>query len=159
AMPGKVIVLVPGGLGTRLSLDGMEVWNSDFSGVRMLINASLLDPWLSLGVGDLLDIYDDLINNFLVANQGYTVGTDLFLFGFDWRLGMEANALALANFVNGLALGGKKVLFIAHSSGCMVVRWALHMGTVNNPNIPLINNAIVDRVVAAGPPMLGIPSA
>jgi hypothetical protein len=157
-MPSKVIVLVPGGLGTRLSLDKVKVWDSDLSGTRMLINPSLLDPWLDLDAGGLLSIYDDLIQ-FLVTNGGYTVDTDLFPWGFDWRLGMEANALALAQFANALVLGGKKILFIAHSSGCMVVRWALHMDTPSNIGVPLIDNSIVEQVVAAGPPMLGIPSA
>jgi lecithin:cholesterol acyltransferase len=154
-----VIILVPGGMGTTLSLSGTAVWDFNLfpprlDGVRMITDPALLVPWLPLKPGNLLSVYDDFIA-FLVSH-GYVKGTDLFLWGYDWRRGMEANAVELANFVKTIILGSKKILFIAHSSGCMVVRWALLFGTAATPGVPMISNALVDSVVAAGPPMLGM---
>lgn len=154
-----VIILVPGGMGTTLSLSGTPVWDFNLfpphlDGVRMITDPALLVPWLPLEPGNLLSVYDDLIK-FLV-NHGYVKDTDLFLWGYDWRQGMEANAVELAHLVKTINLGSKKILFIAHSCGCMVLRWALLFGTAATPSVPMINNALVDGVVAAGPPMLGM---
>lgn len=164
-----VIVLVPGGMGSKLSLRGITVWNFDFSivppalnidGIRMIIDPGLLLPWLPLEADGLLSVYDDLINFLNI----YGYGTDaqpqnLYLFPFDWRQGMKTNAIRLAKMVNNdimPALGNKKILFIAHSSGCMAVRCALLPLSASSG--PMIDPGKVQMVVAAGPPMLGMAS-
>jgi lecithin:cholesterol acyltransferase len=151
-----VIVVVPGGMGTTLSLKSVRVWDFDppvhFEGARMIVDPALLVPWLPLKQGHLLSVYDDLKKFFV--KHGYVKDDNLFLWGYDWRLGMEINARVLADFVeNEIDLTQRKLLFVAHSSGCMIVRWALL--SPSSP-APLIDNALVERVVAAGPPMLGM---
>ena len=146
-------------MGSVLSLGGTTVWNFElipphFEGMRMIIDPALLQPWLPLHSGRLLAVYDDLVS--FLEDQGYTKNQDLYLWSFDWRLGMHANATKLAKFVNSINLAGRKLIFVAHSSGCMVVRAALH--NASNVGPPLIDNSLVQLVVAAGPPMLGMAS-
>jgi lecithin:cholesterol acyltransferase len=156
-----VIILVPGGMGTTLSLGSKRVWDFEFpfhlEGARMINDPALLVPWLPLAPGNLLSVYNDLVK--FIVKHGYVKNTDLFLWGYDWRQGMAVSAQALADFVNSLNLAGKKILFITHSFGCMVLRWGLLFGTPANPGVPMIDSALVDQVVAAGPPMLGIAGA
>ena len=158
ASTGFVIVVVPGGMGTKLSLKSTRVWDFEppthFEGTRMIADPALLLPWLPLKPGGLLSAYDGLKKFFV--KRGYVTGDDLFLWGYDWRLGMEVNAQALADFVaNEIDLTARKLVFVAHSSGCMIVRWALLFGT-GGAAAPMIDNTLVDTVVAAGPPMLGM---
>jgi hypothetical protein len=153
-----VIVVVPGGMGTTLSLEGTGVWDFDppthLEGARMIFNPALLLPWLPLKHGHVLAAYDDLKTFFV--KRGYVKNDSLFMWGYDWRLGMEANAQALADFVNNeIDLTNRKLVFVAHSSGCMIVRWALLFGT-GGSSTPMIDNTLVEIVVAAGPPMLGM---
>jgi hypothetical protein len=164
-----VIVFVPGGLGTQLWLNSTKIWDVDLtsippdvSGLRVIIDPSLLLSWLPLQAHDLLSDYNGFIT--FLNNAGYQTGPpagpfNLLLFGYDWRQGIEALAGQLATVVNKqvvpqLAGGKKKILFIAHSYGCLVVRWALRYGAT-----PLIANTLVNMVVAAGPPMLGMASS
>jgi lecithin:cholesterol acyltransferase len=164
-----VIVLIPGGLGSKLSLSGTTVWNFDFSilppnvsvdGIRMIIDPGLLLPWLPLEADGLLSVYKDLIN--FLESHGYRTDAlpqSLYLFPFDWRQGMAANASLLAKMVNNDIvpnLAGRKILFISHSSGCMAVRWALL--SFGAAGVPMIDPANVQMLVAAGPPMLGMAS-
>jgi pimeloyl-ACP methyl ester carboxylesterase len=158
-----VIVLVPGGMGSTLTLDGLEVWNfelklpPDLSGLRMILSPALLLPWVPLQPVRLLSVYDDFVA--FLGSNGYTEAQhNLFLCPFDWRQGMKNAATLLANFINTTVvpnLGSKRILFITHSYGTMVTRWALTLGSPTDP----IDSSRVERVVAAGPYMLGIVSA
>lgn len=162
ANPNLVVVFVPGGMGTKLSLHGATVWDFNpnllslnLDGVRMITDPALLLPWLPLEHEGLLSTYDNLIA--FLHGKGYTEGNqNLYLFGYDWRQGIPALANQLTNFVNGIA-GNRKVLFICHSYGCMIVRWALTVPPSSGGLI--IKSNIVQGVVAAGPPMLGMASA
>jgi pimeloyl-ACP methyl ester carboxylesterase len=157
-----VIVLVPGAMGSSLNLGTTEVWNFSLlppnaNGVAMFIDPALLLPWLPLRAGGLLSVYDDFIG--FLGNRGYSVPRqNLFLFPYDWRQGMPRAATALANYVNQAIvpnLAGRRIVFVTHSYGCMVARWALTLPVAG----PMIAAAHVERVLAAGPPMLGIPGA
>ena len=158
-----VIVMVPGGMGSTLTLDGRVVWNfeltlpPDVSGLHMIFNPALLLPWLPLRAGRLLSVYDDFLA--FLGSQAYSQQQqNLFLFPFDWRQGMKVAAEALADFVKTRVipnLAGRKILFITHSYGTMVTRWALTVGAA----APLIDPMLVERVVAAGAYMLGIVPA
>lgn len=166
ARPEIVIVLVPGGLGTKLSLCGIDVWDPDagalhlIDAVRMILSPALLLPWLALQPQSLTGSYDETVA--FLKSRDYVEGQNLFLYGYDWRLGMDSSAAELASFVSSRilpALGNRKLLFIAHSFGCMVVRWALLFGFPSNPSAPMIPGGCVERVIAAGPPMLGVASS
>jgi pimeloyl-ACP methyl ester carboxylesterase len=156
-----VIVFVPGGAGTALALDTMSFWNvppPDFSGLRLILDPALALPWSPSDVGNLVNVYDNFIEAFLVGSLGYSINSDLFLFPYDWRQGFPSAGISLANLVNSTIvpqLGGRKIVFICHSYGCMVARWALTMPSPISP----IDPALVNSVVAAGPHMLGIPQA
>lgn len=147
ASKANPIVLVPGILGSELQVASATVWAGDSRAIRTIITPSYLLPWLPVDAGAPVSTYDNTVD-FLEA-KGYLKGNDLFLFGYDWRVGIEAAANALANYVENtvrLRHGGS-VVFIAHSLGCLVVRWAL----VKN----LVDSNRVQLVVAAGPPSLG----
>src|SRR5262249_20672159 len=116
-----VIVVVPGGMGTKLWLKNVRVWDFDppmhLEGMRMIIDPALLVPWLPLKHGALLGLYDGLIKFF--GDRGYKKKNDnLFLWGYDWRLGTATNAQALADFVAEIDLTTRKLFFVAHSCGC-----------------------------------------
>lgn len=147
ASKANPVVFVPGILGSELQVASATVWAAGPAAVRAIITPSFFLPWLPADSGAPVSTYDDFID-FLEA-KGYGRGTDLFPFGYDWRVGIEAAANALAQYVvNTVQLRhGGSVLFIAHSLGCLVVRWAL----VKN----LVDPNKVELVVAAGPPSLG----
>src|SRR5208337_470531 len=157
ARPDTVIVLVPGGMGTSLDLGSLEVWNSSTSALWMVLDPALLLPWLPLTPVSLVPVYGDFLA--FLGSQGYSQANDnLYPFAYDWRQGLLYCSTALADFVKTRVepnLAGRKILFLAHSYGCMVTRWAILLPLA----APLINNALIRGIVAAGPPMLGIPSA
>ena len=157
ARPDTVIVLVPGGMGTSLDLGSLEVWNSSTSALWMVLDPALLLPWLPLTPVSLVPVYDDFLA--FLKSQGYSQKNgNLYLFAYDWRQGLQTCSTALADFVNTQVepnLSGRKILFITHSYGCMVTRWAILIPSA----APLIDNTLIRGMVAAGPPMLGIPSA
>jgi pimeloyl-ACP methyl ester carboxylesterase len=133
------------------------VWNATPSALWLVLDPALLLPWLPLTPGSLVHVYDDFLS--FLANQGYTTAQqNLYLFPYDWRQGLQNCAIALASFLQTQVapnLAGRKILLISHSYGCMVVRWAI---LLLPPTLSTIND-LIKGVVAAGPPMLGIPSA
>jgi pimeloyl-ACP methyl ester carboxylesterase len=158
AKPDRVIVLVPGGMGSTLSLGSVGVWDSTVAALAMVLDPALFLPWLALTPGSLVTVYDGFLS--FLNNLGYNTGQkNLYLFPYDWRQGLPVCASNLVQFVNNKVkpyLGGKKILFISHSYGCMVTRQAILLspaGSVIDPSVK------IQGVVAAGPHMLGIPSS
>jgi hypothetical protein len=141
------IVFVPGIMGTELALAGDAVWASDIRGARTILNPSYLLPWMKLEAGPPVSQYDRLVN--FLRKKGYRDGIDLFLFGYDWRVGIGAAAVKLSQFVDNVVRRqqGNRIIFLAHSLGSLVVRWAV----VKN----LLISHKAELVVAAGPPWLG----
>jgi hypothetical protein len=152
-MPGKTnpVVLVPGIMGSKLSINGHVVWAADTRGLRTIFTPSYLLPWLPADVGAPVAVYDPVIR-FLQTDLGYQ-GDELFLFGYDWRVGIESAARSLRDFVDQSVRmeHGGRIIFLAHSLGCLVVRWAIINGLIAPKNVRL--------VIAAGPPFLGSASA
>ena len=139
------VVLVPGIMGSELLLSGWTVWNDSLSAMRAVLNPALFAPWVPLEAGPPLPTYDSLIS-WLTYSKGYGPD-DLFLFGYDWRPGIAKAAEALAMYVENSVRHGSQIIFVAHSLGCLVVRWAITEG--------LIESIKVKLVIAAGPPFLG----
>ena len=144
----KPVVLVPGILGSELVISGTTVWANNFNALKIIMNPSLLLPWVPADAQRPISQYDGFIN-FLESEIGYQIGVDLFPFGYDWRTGIEPAASALAQYIekNVRMIHGGPIVFIAHSFGCLVVRWAIVKGLIKSNQIEL--------VVAAGPPSLG----
>jgi hypothetical protein len=152
-MLGKAnpVVVVPGIMGSELSIEGKTIWAADHRGLRAVLTPSYLLPWLSVDAGTAISTYEPLIN-FLKTDLGYKKD-ELFIFGYDWRRGIEAGAKSLAEYVDDtvrLEHGGQ-IVFIAHSLGGLIVRWALTSRLIESQKIRL--------VIAAGPPCLGSPLA
>jgi len=102
-------------------------------------------PWVDLRPERLIvKPYGKFLNH--LSQKGFG-DQDLFLFAFDWRLGIEHAAKELARFVTNDVRRGSSIVIVAHSLGCLAVHWALCNG--------LIPSVSVDRVIAAGPPFYG----
>ena len=86
--------------------------------------------------------------SFLKTDLGYKKD-EIFLFGYDWRRGIESGANSLAKYVDDTVRmeHGGQIVFVAHSLGCLVLRWALTRGLIRSQKVKL--------VIAAGPPSLG----
>jgi hypothetical protein len=147
-MSGKAnpIVLIPGFLGSELSADSGVVWAYDVRALHTILNPTYLLPWRPTSCGAALALYDPLIH--FLRNEGFD-HHELFTFSYDWRIGIEAAARSLGEFVNGhVSMNhGGKIVFIAHSLGCLILRLAV----ITNLIVP----RKIQRVIAAGPPSLG----
>lgn len=96
-------------------------------------------------------IYDNLIDS--LKNTGYTEGTDLFVFPYDWRKGLTDLGNDLDNFINNLIIDGKidsnqKINLITHSMGGLVAR------SFAEDNYNQIN-----KIITAGTPHMGAVNA
>jgi hypothetical protein len=73
-------------MGSHLFLKGWTVWADSFTAVRLILNPSLLNPWISLDPGPPLNRFYGSLGRFFPQKQ-YD-DDDLFLFGYDWRSGI-----------------------------------------------------------------------
>jgi hypothetical protein len=141
-------------LGSELYIGNYPFWADNFRDAsRSIIRPSFLLPWISARAGLPLNGFYGNAGYFLEDRKNYRRGTELFLFGYDWRCGIQVAAEELRNYINGVvrATHRGKIIFIAHSLGCIVVRWLLVKG--------LIDPSEVELVIAAAPPFLGSCSA
>lgn len=90
-----------------------------------------------------LDVYQGLVDYLL--KQGYTLGRDLFLFGYDWRRDITETSSQLNAFIDAHRSNGK-VNIIAHSMGGLVSR---------NYILDQNSAAKVDNLFILGTPFLG----
>lgn len=91
------------------------------------------------------DVYQSIVDYF--KGQGYTLGQDLFLFGYDWRRDIGETASQLDALVESARKGGK-VNLVAHSMGGLVSRNYILDSTRANK---------VEKLVILGTPFLGAP--
>jgi hypothetical protein len=149
-MKPNPVVLVPGIMGSRLSLSGWTVWDESIVASRAIFNPSLFNSWIPLESGPPVSAtYGNLIR-WITIRKGYGPD-DFFAFGYDWRAGIEGAAAELQRFVENKVRRGSQIIFLAHSLGCLVVRWSILEGMIPPEKIKLI--------IAAGPPFLGAPKA
>lgn len=149
-MKPNPVVLVPGIMGSKLSLSGWTVWDESIVASRAIFNPSLFNSWIPLESGPPVSgTYGNLIR-WLTTRKGYGPN-DFFAFGYDWRVGIEGAAAELQRFVENKVRRGSQIIFLAHSLGCLVVRWAIVQGMIASGKVKLI--------VAAGPPFLGAAKA
>jgi len=97
-------------------------------------------------------LYKNLIDS--LKNVGYVEGDNLFVFGYDWRKGLNDLANDLSGYIDGLITAGKigaddKIDFIGHSYGGLVARtYGQKIGTEK-----------VDKIATAGSPHQGVIDA
>lgn len=141
------VVLVPGIMGSELVFQGQCVWAADKRALRAIDRPSYLLPWLPLSPGQPVSTYVPLVS--FLRRKGFRPNQDLFLFGYDWRRGVQTAAEELSRHVDSVVRmqHGGQIIFLAHSLGCLIVQWAI--------THDLVRAAKIKAVIAAGPPSLG----
>lgn len=172
------VLIIPGVLGNDINKptdNGLEkLWLNltknftDFGDQFMdplQFNLDLTPSDMSLIIGDvikketvtaedveikLFDYTDSLIKEF--QNQGYTEGTDLFLFPYDWRYGVsDSNINKLKQKIEDIKTqtGSDKVDIIAHSTGGLLAKKYIVDNQTNN---------YIDKAIFVGVPNTGAPA-
>lgn len=157
------VVVLPGVMGSALKTEaGDRVWPSP-SGERMTlldnhaINSLRCDsdgtPVARLNVTEALrafptDFYGAVVSH--LTRAGYTEGTDLAVFAYDWRLGCAAHLDALDAVVGRLD-SSEPVTLVAHSMGGLVARAYV---LSDRPNVKRVG-----RIISVGTPYHGAPLA
>ena len=141
----KVSSLDPGALKPVIILPGSGAsW--DFGAI---LNGTAGTNWQ---IPSFVTLYKNLIDS--LKNVGYVEGENLFVFGYDWRKGLNNLADDLSGYINGLIAAGKigaddKIDFIGHSYGGLVARtYGQRTGTGK-----------IDKIVTAGSPHQGLIDA
>lgn len=111
-----IIILIPGIMGTQLSVDGNIIWADliEIGRGRMFE----LDPGKHPVVGT-----DYVIGQYYADLTEYLSGEyDVITFGYDWRQSLSLAANLLKEKINSLSKLGQPIRIIAHSMGGLVVR-------------------------------------
>lgn len=161
----RTVVLVPGIMGSRLTLDGTEVWPPTtlelVAGYGRV--AALASP--RVVVGDLIrsvacvPIYQSLIDQ--LAQWGFAESPGggrsgrLVCWPYDWRVDVRSSAAKLARDLDQLASAGAEVTLLAHSLGGLVSRAALELDQADGVGW----RAGVRLLVTMGTPHRGAPVA
>ena len=168
----RIVMLVPGIMGSVLSYNGQEIWSEDFSAnYRLLANSAAKLTWQGnpanaeimerafttnrIGLGQVLPfllqhkIWTRTIRH--VEQHPKFGSSRLIKFGYDWRDSLRNSARRLGQEAAGRLGSRQKIVFIAHSMGGLLVRVAIGQGDVDA--------ADVDRVIQIGSPLRGAPSA
>lgn len=173
------VLVVPGVLGTDINKGSEKLWldlGHNFSDVgdqfmdplQFNTNLTPLDTSLSLGevIKEATMTPSTLVNfNYtkglidLFTSQGYTEGTNLFLFPYDWRYGVSGMINATSTNVDLLQqkiqeirtqTGSDKVDVIAHSTGGLLVKKYV----MDHPT-----DSHIGKAVFVGVPNTGAPKA
>ncbi len=169
------VLIIPGVLGTEIFNGAEQLWlnlvdnftdiGDEFMDV-LAFNNDLTPVNIGLVLGEIvrkktldivgieftpLDYSEGLINEFI--SQGYTEGTDLFTFPYDWRYGI--NNTNVENLKQKIAdilaqTGKDKVDVVAHSTGGLLVKKYV----TENPDAHKI-----DKAIFVGVPNTGAPKA
>ncbi|MBU2576030.1 alpha/beta fold hydrolase [Patescibacteria group bacterium] len=159
------VILVPGIMGTELWKgddliwpdivqmisnpgDGfMEVLAMDTDGVAIDSQIIMGDIVRKPVIGK--DIFEGLISEF--TNIGYQENTNLFVFPYDWRIGLDTSAQSLKQKIDNILsqTGSEKVGIVAHSMG----------GLISKQYILDNGSDSVDKMIFIGTPHLGAPKS
>lgn len=175
------VLIIPGVLGTEINKGSEKLWldlGHNFSDIgdqfmdslQFNTNLTPLDTSLSLGSVVTRETVDVGIGQVTVfdytaaltqefQNQGYTEGTDLFTFPYDWRYGVSRMINATSTNVDLLQqkiqeirtqTGSDEVEVIAHSTGGLLVKkYVMDHPTDNH----------IGKAVFVGVPNTGAPKA
>jgi pimeloyl-ACP methyl ester carboxylesterase len=170
--PKEPVVFVPGILGTRLAraADGHEVW-PDLSTLLFSPDDRSLDdlmlaadgtqiPGKEMTAGPVIDqvsalgVNVPLYRHFFdaLAADGYRFGTTLFPVAYDWRLGINDAAAAVAKVVAAARAASPdgKVMIVGYSMGGLAVKEYL---------ADQQDTSWVSKLILVGAPQLGAPEA
>ena len=135
-----VVVLVPGIMGSRLALNGAELWPPTpreavfgYGRVDELMKAGVVATDVIRNVA-CVDIYSSLIDRleawgFAETSAGGTRGR-LVCWPYDWRIDIRASAVAFSAALRNLVgeVGpGARISLLAHSMGGLVARYAMEV--------------------------------
>jgi hypothetical protein len=162
------IIIIPGILASVLSLNNQVLWPNleqmitdpqskfmdaldiDQSGKPESANVQATDILGKINYPfGALDYSSGLLSELI--SQGYVVGQNLFIFPYDWRLGISTNAALLKIAVAQIYKnsGNLKIDFIAHSLGGLILKQFLIDNTDDN----------VDKAIFVATPELGSADA
>lgn len=131
------VIFLPGILGSRLQLDGEEIWpptaiEAKFGYGRI---DQLLDPAVVAGppIDTVLcfDIYRPILNDLedIVSGNAGAPRRRFHPFGYDWRLDLRETAKSIAGRIDSLPADDRdEIRFVGHSMGCLVIRLILESG-------------------------------
>lgn len=150
------IIFLPGVGGSELLeiSTNSGVWPVVGSDSRMLVlredGKNPLDISVQINATDILrsfpaNYYGGMIE--FLGTKNYTLGTDLFLFPYDWRKDNTEHLRKLDNLVNQVlkSTDSKKVMLIAHSMG----------GLISKAYISTTGETKVDTLITIGTPFFG----
>jgi pimeloyl-ACP methyl ester carboxylesterase len=158
----RVVVVLPGIMGSELRLHGEMIWPGS--------PASLILPYKRMK--ELLDpdlVATDIIRSFSISKQYQTLADDLaswnfaegetlFICPYDWRKRIEDAAAVLDTLVEKAlaATGGAcEINIIAHSMGGLIARYYLESGQFNvHPGFRAVRS-----LITLGTPHRGAPLA
>lgn len=176
-IPSKTpVLIVPGIMGTEIFKDSELLW-PDVKRMLLSVGDSFMDPLAfkedgnpldtSLQIRNVLakpaikfDYAKELMDDF--QSQNYTLGTNLFLFPYDWRRDLDDTAVKADPALKNPSLkqtidkilsdtGASKIDIVAHSQGGLVVKRLLY-------DLPAYQSKI-NKLVFVGTPHLGAPKA
>ncbi|MGB8815827.1 MAG: alpha/beta fold hydrolase [Minisyncoccia bacterium] len=167
------VIIIPGIMGTQISKNydsNGEVWpnigellesfGDSFLDDLSFMSDGMENPSFPMTIGDImrkidlagvtvLNTFDGLISTLI--SSGYTEGTDLFVFPYDWRKSNADDAILLKNKIDTVLAetGMSKVDIIAHSMG----------GLVAQKYVADEGGDKIDKLIFIGTPHLGAPKA
>jgi phospholipase A1 len=166
----KTVYLLPGIMGSRLALNGREIWPptiseltvSHYSRMAELSNPSAVSTDLIRQVTDCYVVYGSLMDD--LRSWGYednkTGGNRgrLIPWHYDWRKDIREIAASLSTEFRTASEGGKiDLVIIAHSMGGLIARYALE---VDDPAMGDVAwRASCSGLITLGTPHRGAPLA
>jgi pimeloyl-ACP methyl ester carboxylesterase len=159
---GRVIIFVPGILGSRIKVDGQSIWGDGIFDSPMMeysLNQNVTTaPLDAIDVNLLLGTYKRIVyGDFFWSLNGNLASPDTAaLFSYDWRAPTALSAEKLAVFICDEAKG-RQVILVGHSLGGLVIRHWLQdaYGKACSDG----SKIDIAAIVFAATPHLGSPAA